>query len=194
MNLSAMLLYLAVSSITPGPNNLMSMYLGIHYGIRGSRKFLTGSALTLLAKALICGGLNVLLAKWIPAASVYLKWLGAAYMLYLAFCMAKSGFQKAGTQEKSGENTYMAGVLLQCLNMKSWITALSIFSVYVMPYTTAMTAVAGVAFVFFLMILASSMIWCLFGQSIRRLYERWRLPISLLMAASLVFCAWTAVR
>lgn len=194
MNLSAMLLYLAVSSVTPGPNNLMSMYLGIHYGIRGSRKFITSSVLTLLAKALICGGLNVLLAKWIPAASVYLKWLGAAYMLYLAFCMARSGFQKDNGQEKSGENTYMAGVLLQCLNMKSWITALSIFSVYVMPYTTAFSAVVGVALVFALLILASSVIWCLFGQSIRRLYDRWRLPVSLLMAASLVFCAWTAIK
>lgn len=194
MNFSAMLLYLAVSAVTPGPNNLMSMYLGIHYGIRGSRKFLTGSALTLLTKTLICGALNVLLAKWIPAVSVYLKWFGAAYMLYLAFCMAKSGFQKGDTQEKSGENTYMAGVLLQCLNMKSWITALSIFSVYVMPYTTSAYAVVGVSMIFFLMILLSSLIWGLFGQSIRRLYDRWRLPISLLMAASLVFCAWTAVR
>lgn len=194
MNLSALLIYMAVSSVTPGPNNLMSMYLGIHHGLRGSMKFLAGSALTLLLKALICGGLNVLLAKWLPAASVYLKWLGAAYMLYLAFCMAKSGFQKDAGQEKQGENTFMAGVLLQCLNMKSWLSALSMFSVYVMPFTTGFSAVAGVSLAFCLLILLSSVIWCLFGQSIRRLYEKWRLPISLLMAASLVFCAWTAIR
>lgn len=194
MNLSALLIYMAVSSVTPGPNNLMSMYLGIHHGLRGSTKFLAGSALTLLLKALICGGLNVLLAKWLPAASVYLKWLGAAYMLYLAFCMAKSGFQQGEGQEKQGENTFMAGVLLQCLNMKSWLSALSMFSVYVMPFTTGGSAVAGVSLAFCLLILLSSVIWCLFGQSIRRLYEKWRLPISLLMAASLVFCAWTAIR
>lgn len=194
MKLSSLLIYMAVSSVTPGPNNLMSMYLGIHHGLRGSMKFLTGSALTLLLKALICGGLNVLLAKWLPAASVYLKWLGAAYMLYLAFCIAKSGFQKDAGQEKQGENTFMAGVLLQCLNMKSWLSALSMFSVYVMPFTTGFSAVAGVSLAFCLLILLSSVIWCLFGQSIRRLYEKWRLPISLLMAASLVFCAWTAIR
>ena len=194
MKLSSLLIYMAVSSVTPGPNNLMSMYLGIHHGLRGSTKFLAGSALTLLLKALICGGLNVLLAKWLPAASVYLKWLGAAYMLYLAFCMAKSGFQKDAGQEKQGENTFKAGVLLQCLNMKSWLSALSMFSVYVMPFTTGFSAVAGVSLAFCLLILLSSVIWCLFGQSIRRLYEKWRLPISLLMAASLVFCAWTAIR
>ncbi len=194
MKLSSLLIYMAVSSVTPGPNNLMSMYLGIHHGLRGSTKFLAGSALTLLLKALICGGLNVLLAKWLPAASVYLKWLGAAYMLYLAFCMAKSGFQKDAGQKKQGENTFMAGVLLQCLNMKSWLSALSMFSVYVMPFTTGGSAVAGVSLAYCLMILLSSVIWCLFGQSIRRLYEKWRLPISLLMAASLVFCAWTAIR
>ena len=97
MNLSALLIYMAVSSVTPGPNNLMSMYLGIQHGLRGSVRFLSGSALTLLLKALICGGLNVLLARWLPAASVYLKWLGPSAWRKAAFRRAQGGKSREKT-------------------------------------------------------------------------------------------------
>ena len=40
---SGMFFYLAVSAFTPGPHNLMCMYLGANYGLRGSRKFITAS-------------------------------------------------------------------------------------------------------------------------------------------------------
>ena len=127
---SGMLLYLAVSAFTPGPNNLMCMYLGATYGLKGSRRFITGSMLSVLVKALLCGLLNVALASVIPAVIPYLKWAGAAYMLYLAYTMVRGGLKKdPAVGEKQGESTYSAGILLQVLNMKSWVSAISVFSV-----------------------------------------------------------------
>ena len=77
--------------------------------------------------------------------------------------------------------------------MKSWISALSVFSVYVVPYTTALWAVlVGSGTMLGLLILAS-LSWCLFGRAIKTVYESYRLPISILMALSLVYCAVTAV-
>ena len=190
---SGMLLYLAVSAFTPGPNNLMCMYLGATYGLKGSRKFITASMASVFVKALLCGLLNVALASVIPAVVPVLKWVGAAYMLYLAWTMLKSGMRKEQVGEKQGESTYAAGVLLQILNMKSWISALSVFSVYVVPYTTALWAVlVGSGTMLGLLILAS-LSWCLFGRAIKTVYENYRLSISILMALSLVYCAVTAV-
>jgi cysteine/O-acetylserine efflux protein len=190
---SGMLLYLAVSAFTPGPNNLMCMYLGATYGLKGSRKFITASMASVFVKALLCGLLNVVLASVIPAVVPVLKWVGAAYMLYLAWTMLKSGMKGEQVGEKKGESTYAAGILLQLLNMKSWISALSVFSVYVVPYTTALWAVlVGSGTMLGLLILAS-LSWCLFGRAIKTVYENYRLPISILMALSLVYCAVTAV-
>ena len=96
----------------------------------GSMHHIAAYGLTVVGMAvlaLICGGLNVLLAKWLPAASVYLKWLGAAYMLYLAFGMVRSGLKPAGDDQRSGEGSFQSGILLQVLNVKSWVAALSIF-------------------------------------------------------------------
>jgi len=193
IDFSGMLLYLAVSAFTPGPNNLMCMYLGATYGLKGSRKFITASMASVFVKALLCGLLNVALASVIPAVVPVLKWVGAAYMLYLAWTMLKSGMKGGQVGEKQGESTYSAGILLQILNMKSWVSAISLFSVYVVPYTTALWAVLAGAGTMLGLLIAASLSWCLFGRAIKNVYEKYRLPISILMALSLVYCAVTAV-
>ena len=193
IDFSGMLLYLAVSAFTPGPNNLMCMYLGATYGLKGSRKFITASMASVFVKALLCGLLNVALASVIPAVVPVLKWVGAAYMLYLAWTMLKSGMKGGQVGEKQGESTYSAGILLQILNMKSWVSAISLFSVYVVPYTTDLWAVLAGAGTMLGLLIAASLSWCLFGRAIKNVYETYRLPISILMALSLVYCAVTAV-
>ncbi len=188
-----LLLFLASSAFTPGPNNLMCMYLGAHYGLRGSRPFIVGSMGSVFVKALLCGLLNVALARYIPAIVPVMKWVGAAYMLYLAWTMLKSGMAKGAAAEKQGESTYSAGILLQVLNMKSWISALTLFSVYIVPYSRLpLHILAGSAIMLGLLICAS-LSWCLFGRAIKSVYEQYRLPISALMAASLAYCAVTAL-
>lgn len=148
MNIPGFLVYCAIMAVTPGPNNLMSLYLGARGGWRGFWSFFGGSMTGLGVKCVLCGLLNVLLAEKVPALVPYLKWLGAAYMLYLAFCMVKSGVRSGEDEEKSGEGTFRSGVLLQVLNVKSWVAALSIFSVYVIPFTTAVIAILAAAATF----------------------------------------------
>ncbi len=186
-------LYLASSAFTPGPNNLMCMYLGAHYGLAGSRKFIVGSMSSVFVKALLCGLLNVVLASYIPAVVPVMKWVGAAYMLYLAWTMLQSGMKKGGIGEKRGESTYTAGILLQVLNMKSWIAALTLFSAYVVPYSTALGHILAGSGIMLGLLICASLSWCLFGRAIKSVYEKYRLPISALMAASLVYCAVTAL-
>ena len=189
----AMILYLAATAFTPGPNNLMCMYLGANYGLKGSRKFITASMASVFVKALLCGLLNVALAAVIPAVVPVLKWAGAAYMLYLAWTMLKSGMKQEETAEKKGESTYSAGILLQILNMKSWVSALSLFSVYVVPYTTELWAIAAGSGIMLSLLIAASLSWCLFGHAIKNVYNKYKLPLSIVMALSLVYCAVTAV-
>ncbi len=189
----AMILYLAATAFTPGPNNLMCMYLGANYGLRGSRKFITASMASVFVKALLCGLLNVALASVIPNVVPVLKWAGAAYMLYLGWTMLKSGMKQEETAEKQGESTYSAGILLQILNMKSWVSALSLFSVYVVPYTTELKAIVAGACIMLGLLIVASLSWCLFGRVIKNVYNKYKLPLSIVMALSLVYCAVTAV-
>ena len=189
----AMILYLAATAFTPGPNYLMCMYLGATYGLKGSRKFIVASMGSVFVKALLCGLLNVALAAVIPSLVPVLKWAGAAYMLYLAWTMLKNGMKKEEAAEKQGESTYSAGILLQILNMKSWVSAISLFSVYVVPYTTDLWAIVAGAGIMLALLIVASLSWCLFGRAIKNVYNKYKLPLSIVMALSLVYCAITAV-
>ena len=195
MDTAALLLYLVVSSITPGPNNLMSLYLGANDGLRRSRRFLYGSTAGFAAKALICGLLNMALASAVPTAVPYLKWLGVAYMLYLAFCMLRGGFREEKTDGvRGGEATFAAGILLQVLNVKSWISCLSMYSVYVIGHTTAPAVMLAVALAATVLIGGSALCWMCFGSAFQAVYRAHRRVFSVVLALSLVLCAITALR
>ena len=133
MNYAPLMLYIVITCITPGPNNIMCMYLGAHCGLRGARKFMTASIAMFFIKMLLCGILNVALADVLPEIVPYLKWLGAAYMLYLAIHILMDGFRKkqdnVDEAVQTGESGYKRGVLLQVLNVKSWMGGLSVFSI-----------------------------------------------------------------
>ena len=200
---SALLIYMLVSSITPGPNNLTMLFLGARFGFKGTLKFMTGSMLTFLVKGAVCGLLNLALADIMPKAVVYLKWVGAAYMIYLGINMALSGFkaEKEKAAEASGasnslaptESTYRAGIFLQLLNMKSWIAAISIFAVYVIPIDKSVGAILAADFVDFLFLTASSSVWGLFGSAIRSFVDKYRKPFGIVCGLSLIYCAITAL-
>lgn len=189
-----MLVYLAVQSITPGPNNLTCLYLGGAYGLKGVKKFLTASMTCLFIKSFLCGALNAFLSGAAPKITVWLKWVGAAYMLYLSWMMIRSGWREdtasGGTRETAG---FRDGVLLQVFNTKSWIASLSVFAVYVTPVSRSIGTVLWVSAVFFLLALISSLIWAVFGSALKSFIDRHKKIFSVIMGLSLVWCAVTAL-
>ena len=194
MNWKILILYLAVQSITPGPNNLTCLYLGANGGFRAARKFYIASMLSLLVKAMLCGSLNILLAQLLPSIVQVVKWIGAAYMLYLGWQMASSGWKEdSGMSGVQTESTYRSGVILQMLNAKSWIASLSVFAVYVIPFTTKFSNIVLVSVLFAALCAVASLIWVYFGAALRPFIEKHRKPFGVLMGLSLVYCAITAV-
>lgn len=194
MNWKILIIYLAVQSITPGPHNLTCLYLGARGGFRAAKKFFTGSILSLLVKALLCGSLNIVLARLLPSIVNVLKWIGAAYMFYLAWNMASSGWK--AEDEISGlqtESTYRSGIILQLLNAKSWVASLSVFAVYVIPFTSDFSVIALVSAVFAFLCVLASLVWIYFGAALRPIIEKHKKPFGIICGLSLVYCAVTAV-
>lgn len=196
MKLTPLLTYLFVISITPGPNNIMSMYLSAHFGLRGAKKFIIASSAAFFLKVLLCGMLNVALAEILPGIVPYLKWAGACYLLYLAARMLYDGFRKnqGDNIDTGGESTYRSGIILQLMNMKSWIASLSMFSIYVVPYTTAAKDMLLVAVITQVFMIVCTLVWAGCGSALRRVYDRYSKAFSAVMATSLVWCAVAALK
>ncbi|MBQ7091373.1 MAG: hypothetical protein IJN83_01805, partial [Clostridia bacterium] len=86
-----------------------------------------------------------------------------------------------------------SGILLQCLNIKSWVFALSLFSIYVVPYDTSFRAIIIGTLIAMAAMIVSTLLWAAFGSAIRKVYKQHIRFFSVIMAASLVWCAITAV-
>lgn len=195
ISLPVVIPYLFFTIFTPGPGNFMSMYSGARYGFKGTHRYIIGSVIGFFFKGLLCAGMAFLFASLLPDAMPYLKWIGFAYLLYLAVSILNSGIKARQSQapELTGESTIKSGLMLQCLNMKSWLSLLTLFSVYIVPNNQSLWVALLWTFISSCAMCASLILWALFGNAAKRLYTKYQLPFHIVMAGALTYCAIMAV-
>ena len=125
----AISIYYFVMYATPGPNNSILAASGIKFGfIRSIPNIIGISSGHGIQLALVCFGLGSLFAQF-PLLLEILKYIGAIYLLYLAWKMFGS-LNISITEEKSSPLKYYEAILFQFVNPKAWvicITAVSLF-------------------------------------------------------------------
>ena len=121
--------YYFVMYATPGPNNSILTASGIKFGfIRSVPNIIGISSGHGIQLALVCFGLGSLFMQF-PILLEILKYIGACYLLYLAWKMFGS-LNISITDEKSSPLKYYEAILFQFVNPKAWvicITAVSLF-------------------------------------------------------------------
>ena len=121
--------YYFVMYVTPGPNNSILTASGIKFGfIRSVPNIIGISSGHGIQLALVCFGLGSLFLQF-PILLEILKYIGACYLLYLAWKIFGS-LNISITDEKSSPLKYYEAILFQFVNPKAWvicITAVSLF-------------------------------------------------------------------
>lgn len=140
--LTALLMLAAAMSFSPGPNTTLSAALGANFGFRQALPFICavplGWSLLLVVSALGLGA--ALLA--VPLLALALKAAGVAYLLFLAWKLAFRPSSRRGKTNVVGDKLstfgqessrigFWQGVVLQFLNTKAWMLALTIVSGWV---------------------------------------------------------------
>jgi len=183
--LIALSVFCLVSSITPGPNNLMLLSSGINFGIRRSLGHLFGVALGFNAMVILVGiGISQIFEIY-PDAYIVLKYVSIVYLTYLAYKIANSG-ALSDNKERQKPITFVQAVLFQWVNPKAWTMALSVNAVYAPDQS--LTAVLVVSGVFLLWNFPAILVWLMAGQGMKRfLSEPAKLKMfNILMAGLLV--------
>jgi len=154
-----------VTSITPGPNNLMLMASGANFGVRRTVPHMLGVALGFVFMAVIVGiGLAQVFVA-VPALYTVLKVTSVVYLLYLAWKIATA--PPPGEASRSGRPmTFLAAAAFQWVNPKAWAMALTAVTVYAPSHT--LTGVAGVSVVFGIVNLPLVGVWVALGQQMRQ--------------------------
>ncbi|MBT8476309.1 MAG: LysE family translocator, partial [Alphaproteobacteria bacterium] len=164
--LYALAAFAFVSSITPGPNNMMLMASGANFGLRRTLPHMAGVALGFVAMVVLVGaGLIGLFDLW-PTSYTVLKVVSVGYLLYLAWKIATAAAPKGDGQAGGRPFTFLQAALFQWVNPKAWFMALTAITVYAPSQSLA--AILSVAAVFAAVNLPSVSVWTWMGQQIRR--------------------------
>ena len=161
----AVLTLVAVAAITPGPNNFIVMSASLRGGVAAALPAIAG---------VIAGSIALLVLVWVGAGTLFelipeiqpvLRIAGAAYLIWLGFCLIrKANEQGDGTNSQALPETAWGVASFQLLNPKSWVLVI-----------TAVSAVGGTLFgiaslaVIFVAVMGLCLtIWSLAGQLISR--------------------------
>ena len=163
---AAFVVFGAVMAFTPGPNNIMVLSSGLTYGFRRSLPHIAGIAIGVsLMVASVGLGLGAIFIAY-PVLQTILKYVGIAYLIYLAAVIAMSGSVTPGQDNQRGPMTFWGAVLFQWVNVKGWVMAIGIITAYSavasFPWNIAIQAA-----LMFVMAALSSLAWTLFGSSLR---------------------------
>ena len=163
--MTALAAFAFVSSVTPGPNNLMLMTSGANFGIRRTMPHFLGVVFGFLLMILLLGfGMVEVFSAW-PRAYDLLRVLSIAYLLYLAYRIAS-----ASPSDIDAASTPLSGLqaaLFQWVNPKAWAMAVTALTVY--APSQALVHVLLVALVCAAVNSPSVFVWVVMGSRLRGL-------------------------
>jgi threonine/homoserine/homoserine lactone efflux protein len=164
--LSALLLLATATSFTPGPNTTLSTALAANRGLRGTMHFVlavpVGWGLLFTLSAVGLGSLVMALPT--------LRWAivlgGVGYMLWLARRLWGSG-QLSPSDSSRMDVSFVQGVLLQFLNIKAWMLALSVVAGWVAGHANAVERYFVVLPLMLFFAFSSNLSYALVGSVLR---------------------------
>ena len=168
-------LFSFVSSITPGPNNMMMLASGVNFGFRRSVPHWLG----------ICGGftfmlcavglgLHTLLADH-PALYDLMRYTGSAYLIWMAWRLATATATPASQDDDAPKSEarplgVWAAAAFQWVNPKAWVMAVTAMSAYLPARAQAIDVVA-LALLFGVINLPCVACWAGGGAALRRFLQ-----------------------
>ncbi len=186
----ALLTLATAVSFTPGPNTTLSTALAANFGLRRALRFVfavpVGWGLLFVLCATGLGALVVAvpLLRWGVLAG------GAAYLLWLAWRLAGSG-TLASADTSRLRVTFAQGVLLQFLNIKAGMLALSVLAGWIAGRPDAFARTLQVLPVMLAFGLCSNLLYASVGSLLRGWLAHGRrlLVFNRIMATALVMTA-----
>lgn len=175
----SMLLYCFIMSITPGPNNIICLSLGVTSGYRRGVLYVLGVVVGCLSLQWIFYSFGTILDQFSSFDVHYIGYLGAAYLIYMGIHYIRT---RPGTEINASSihnPGFFKAIVLQFINPKAYIFNATMMLTFVVPMelglVSAMTFSLATGLIFF--ICCST--WVLFGQAFKALftkYDRWLNP------------------
>src|SRR6476619_2131840 len=188
--LIAFVIFAVVMFFTPGPNNIMLLSSGLTYGFRRTVPHIAGIT---IGGAFMVGAVGVGLgAVFIayPALQTILKYLGVAYLIYLAAMIAMSEPVEHAREGGRGPMTFWGAAMFQWVNAKGWVMVIGTITAYAAIASFPWNIAIQVTLSLILGVLSCTL-WALFGTALRpilrsrRAVRAFNIVMAVLLLASL---------
>lgn len=159
-------LFALASLITPGPNNTMVLSSGVHFGLRRTLPHLLGICIGFALMQLLVGlGLHSVLGQH-PLVLQCLRYVGGAYMLWLAWKLANSRATPTDVSGRAQPLGFWGAAAFQWVNPKAWVMCMTAMTAY-LPVDATALQVLGLSGLYLLLGMPCVGSWAAFGSSMR---------------------------
>jgi threonine/homoserine/homoserine lactone efflux protein len=183
--LGALVGFSFVSSVTPGPNNILLWGSGAEFGFRRTIPHVIGTALGIGLMALVvAGGLGAVITTF-PQIELAMKIVGSAYLLYLAYQIAGARALERG--DVSRPLSLVQAASFQAINPKAWIFALGAITTFRPTDRPILAGSVLVAVTMMIVVIPTAALWAGGGGVLSRFVngQRTHRVVSLVLAALL---------
>lgn len=181
--------YILISSFTPGPSNISSASLAVLHGYKNTLRFQAGLAAGVFLLMFLSGLLSTTIVEIFPTFEPIMRYVGAAYILYLAFGILKASY--TFTEKDSKPLGFIHGFILQILNPKLFVYAFTLFSAFLATTTQNLTTLVLVVTLLAVVAFCATSTWALFGTAIKTQLQhpRLKMVVNIVLSLSLVYTA-----
>lgn len=185
--IATLLLQILVVGYTPGPANVYALAMSLRHGKRAALVMWCGLLVGFSVAAVGLALLTHLLGEVVGQYLVYLKYVGAGYLLWLAYRLARGG--TAAGDAGAGECSFVSGMLVQLTNAKILMFDLMVYFTYVLPYSNRLTSLLEAAAWLLLAGPGANLLWLLAGAFLRSFFARYQRSVEVVSAIALAACA-----
>ncbi|MDH6592673.1 threonine/homoserine/homoserine lactone efflux protein [Variovorax sp. TBS-050B] len=191
---TALLVLATAMSFSPGPNTTLSTALAANGGLPRAMRFIVAVPVGWTLLLVLCAaGIGALVVA-VPPLRLAIKALGVGYLLWLAYKLSGSATLGRADGERLSVG-FAQGVMLQFVNIKAWLLALTLVAGWIAGQPDALGRFAIVAPVMLVFAFASNFAYALAGALLRAWLAKGRrlLWFNRAMGLVLVLTAWWMV-
>ena len=184
-------IYSVINAFTPGPGNILALNTVTNYGYKKGRPLYWGIFAGYYVVQVICAVFVFGVSTFLPDLLGIMKYIGAAYILWLAVHIALSK-PTTGTVEKSA--SFLKGFLLQFVNVKIYLFGITALTGYVTEYSAALWVLLLFEIIIATIGTIATLTWVGMGVLIQRAYQKYYRVINIILALTLSECVYSMLK
>ncbi len=184
-------IYSVINAFTPGPGNILALNTVTNYGYKKGRPLYWGIFAGYYVVQMICAVFVFGVSTFLPDMLGIMKYIGAAYILWLAVHIALSK-PTTGTVEKSA--SFLKGFLLQFVNVKIYLFGITALTGYVTEYSASLWVLLLFEIIIATIGTIATLTWIGMGVLIQRAYQKYYRAINMILALTLSECVYSMLK